>query len=590
LTERALYLEAGLERLFAVHHPPQGRSQTAVVLVPPFGWEEIATHRARREWAIQLARAGRHVLRIDLPGTGDSEGDLDEAGRWDSWSAAVRSAAAWLRSESGASRVAAIGLGTGGYVAAEAAAAGEVDDLVLWGTPARGRQYLRELAAFGALESGRVVEGGGPPSPPPSGGGVEAGGFVLPEAVAATIGAIDLAGSVLPAHARVLLLDRDGVGATDKLADSLRANGSDVETARGSGYAAMLAPPDESVPPREAFAVVDGWLARGADAPSAPTTDVAVVRATLELDGVRERPLEIERPGLVLRGIVSESSSEVPQPLTLVFLNAAAIRRIGPHRLWTETARRWAERGVPAFRLDLDGIGDADGDGERYREVASFYGLQHVDHVTSALDALVAEGLPPRFVLIGLCSGGYWGFQAALRDARVAAAVLMNTRILYWHEHLDSFRDLQRTRLLVRAVVWKRILRGEVSWERWRSFARTMALSTAVRLHLRRRTFEPSVFDWQAERAAEGFTQLREAGRRAHFVFCDGEPLRNELESAGLLAQHDRWPNVSERILPGREHTLSPSWMHPYVVEALDDVIRSELALGSERRDAAPAA
>jgi hypothetical protein len=133
-------------------------------------------------------------------------------------------------------------------------------------------------------------------------------------------------------------------------------------------------------------------------------------------------------------------------------------------------------------------------------------------------------------------------------------------------------------------------LRGEVSWERWRSFARTMALSTAVRLHLRRRTFEPSVFDWQAQRAAEGFTQLRDAGQRAHFVFCDGEPLRNELESAGLLDQHDRWPNVSERILPGREHTLSPSWMHPYADEALDDVIRSELALGSERRDAAPAA
>ena len=590
MTERAFYLDAAGERLFAVHHPAQGGPRTAVVLVPPYGWEEIATHRARREWALHLAHAGHHVLRIDLPGTGDSEGSLDDAGRWKSWIAATCSAAAWLRAESGAPRVAAIGLGTGGYVAAQAAAAGEVDDLVLWGTPARGRQYLRELAAFGALESGRIVEGGGPPSPPPSGGGVEAGGFVLPETVAATIGAIDLAGSALPQGVRVLLLDRDGAGATGKLEDALRANGVEVETARGSGYAAMLAPPDESVPPREAFAVVDGWLERGGKGRAAPSADRWAVTPTLELEGVRERPLEIDRPGLVLRGVVAEPTAEAVQPLTLVFLNAAAIRRIGPHRLWTETARRWAERGVPAFRLDLEGIGDADGDGLGYREVARFYDLHLVDHVTSALDALVAEGLPPRFVLIGLCSGGYWGFQAALVDDRVAAAVLMNTRILYWHDHLDAFRDLQRTRLLKRAVVWKRILRGDVSWERWRSFARTMALSAAVRLRLRRRTFEPSVFDWQAEHAAKGFTQLREAGRRAHFVFCDGEPLRDELESAGLLRQHDRWPNVSERVLPGREHTLSPSWMHPYADEALDDVIRSELTPGSERRDAAPAA
>lgn len=172
MSERALYLEGGGEPLFAVHHAPGSpeRAREAVVIVPPYGWDETATHRARREWALHLVAEGRHVLRLDLPGTGDSPGTLTDDGRWESWARAVARAADWLRAEAGAPRVCAVAIGAGGYPAFAAAADGSVDDLVLWATPPRGTRFLRELSAFARLEASRIAESGGPPSPEPADG------------------------------------------------------------------------------------------------------------------------------------------------------------------------------------------------------------------------------------------------------------------------------------------------------------------------------------------------------------------------------------------------------------------------------------
>jgi hypothetical protein len=400
---------------------------------------------------------------------------------------------------------------------------------------------------------------------------------VLTPELVERIGAIDLEQTPLRSAARVLLLDRDGAGSAGGLEETLRVAGVDVEAAEGRGYAAMVVPPDLSRAPRAVFGLVSAWLARGDAGGGHATPSVRdEPAAALEQDGVRERPIAIDRPSGRLRGILAEPAAASDPPLALVFLNAGAIRRTGPNRLWVSAARRWAERGIPSLRLDVEGIGDADGDGEVYQDVGRFHEPHLLDHVEAALDTLVELGLPPRFVLIGLCSGGHWAFKVALRDERAAAAVMVNTRILYWHEHLDPARDLRRTRLLVRPVTWKRLLRGDVPVHRWKGFAGWAASGIAARV---RRRSEPKVFEWQAAAVADGFTALREAGRSAHFVFCDGEPLRDELTAAGLLEQPERWPNVSATFIPGREHTLKPVWMQSYAERALDDVIRSELAL-----------
>ena len=128
-----------------------------MLLCPPFGWEDFCSYRSRKDWAESLAADGYPALRIDLPATGDSGGDPEQPGRMAAWTTAVADAAAWLRGSTGATRIAAIGIGLGGLLACAALADGvAIDDIVLWAVPRRGRTLLRELRAFARLNATEV--------------------------------------------------------------------------------------------------------------------------------------------------------------------------------------------------------------------------------------------------------------------------------------------------------------------------------------------------------------------------------------------------------------------------------------------------
>ena len=130
-----------------LHEPEAGATgDTAVLLCPPFGWQQDCAYRGLRAWATELARAGYPAARVTLPSAGDSAGTPRDGGRLDAWTAAVGDSARWLRRTTGATRVVAIGIGLGGMVCYRTAAAGAViDELVLWAVPAGGRALLREM-------------------------------------------------------------------------------------------------------------------------------------------------------------------------------------------------------------------------------------------------------------------------------------------------------------------------------------------------------------------------------------------------------------------------------------------------------------
>ena len=230
-----------------------------------------------------------------------------------------------------------------------------------------------------------------------------------------------------------------------------------------------------------------------------------------------------------------------------------------------------AALGVTSLRLDVEGIGDSDGDGELFGDVGYFHGAQFFEQTRTALDRLEEAGLGDRFVLVGLCSGAYWAFHAALADDRVAAALMINPRVIYWDEHLEIARELRRTRLLVKPVIWKRVLRGDVSFERWAAMARWFAAAPLrfVR-RLRRARREPFSV---AGRIAAAFDRVRERDLHARFLFCDGEPLFDELTRDGLLAQQEPLAHgqpcrdCPDAITPcarcGCTSMSSPRWMTP---------------------------
>jgi alpha-beta hydrolase superfamily lysophospholipase len=578
---RPVYLDIEPDPVFGLlHAPATGPRATAVLIAPPWGWDAVASYRSLRVWAQHLAGDGYVTLRFDFPASGDSGGAPGDAARLEAWVAAITAAADWLRTDSGCGRIATVGLGLGGLVAGKAVAGGaRIDDLVLWGAAARGRAFVREQRAFSQLQSSRVTLTGEPlPSDLPE-GWLEAGGFVLAAETIEALERVDLRSLRPGGLQRALLLERDGAGIDARLRAQLEACGVEVTSGAGDGWEAMVFHPECPEPPEEVFSRVTSWLARAPEPATARPVrpPAAVGQIVLEADavGVRESPLTVSWRDRQLAGVLAEPVDATDAGLCAVFLNAGAVRRIGPNRLWVEAARRWAASGVPVLRIDLEGIGDADGDAGRYRDAANFYVPELLDQVAVVLDALEDRGVGDRFVLTGLCSGGYWAFQAAVRDERVSAALLLNAGALVWDDDLVRRRAGRKIARVLDADWRRRILRGDVALARMRAIAGDYARDSIRRgLRARRTPDEPPV----TTSIHHALDRLRDTGTRLVLAFSADDALHDELEAEGILARVKQWPTVDLELLPARDHTLRPVVAQRAVHELLDRQLAIERA------------
>jgi pimeloyl-ACP methyl ester carboxylesterase len=555
----SFYLDRDGEPILALFDPPAAGvpSRIGVLIVPPWGWDEVASYRSRMRWAEQLAAASHPVLRIDLPGNGDSGGDSAAPNLVEDWIEAITLAGEWLRGEAGAAGLALLGLGLGGLLAEEAIGRGlAAEELICWGSPPSGRHFSREMRAFAALQAGRPAESEGEPKALPD-GWLEAGGFVLSAATLAALKRFEPVG--VPLSRQALLIGRDGIADTPG-GGRLAAAGVEVTEDEGSGWAAFVGHPETTELPEGIEQVVRGWLGRAAGEsegmpPAAPPVPVAAASRAGFRDGHSEEAVRVAEDFGDAFGILTRpASSDAEVDYCVVFLNAGAIRHIGPNRLWAEAARDLARAGVPSLRVDLESIGEADGDELRRAEVADFYDTGFVAEVVGVLDWLEHTGVASRFRLVGLCAGGYWAFRTGLADDRIESMVLLNAGALVWHPRILEQRDDRRFGRVFRPHWWRMLMRGEIQAS---SALRLVRLVPAAVTRLVRRPF--------AERAASGGTAIAAdlsslpADRRLVLAFSGSEPLREELEAVGVADHLDRWPGVEIVELPGADHTLRPA-------------------------------
>jgi dienelactone hydrolase len=597
---RGLHLDTAGGVAFAhLHEPAVAGRDTAVLLLPPFGWVDMCSYRVRRDWAQALAAEGHPVLRLDLPGSGDAAGGPWDEGLADRWSAAIADAARWLRARSGARRVAAVGPGFGGLLALRALAAGApLDELALWGVPARGRAVVRELRAFARMTA--QADGALPD------GALAVNGYGLSAETAAALSAFD-AGEAGPGLARVrraLLLERDGLAVDERLREALERAGATVEVAPGPGWAEMTVEPQYTRVPQVVVAQVGAWLAAagtaraGGDPPApAPADDAPVagrlpaVLDALDLaDGdaaVRETPLALAHPFGRVEGVLAEPLGETSE-LCAVLLNAGSQRRTGPNRMWVELARRWAAAGIPTARVDLAGIGDAGGDAEALREPAAYYAPGYVAQVRTLLDALGERGLPRRVLLVGLCAGATWSLHTALEDERVAAVGLLNPRELVWDDWVSTARRLHDLpRLALQASTWRRVLRGEINLSAHLGtlkglLRRALQLLGGLPRRLRRRGGDRGAAAMPAagHPVEELLDRLSDRGQHGLLLFTGDEPLRRELAGAGWFERLGSWPNLRVEIRGDDTdtHTLQPLGLQREVHALLDALLADERA------------
>jgi pimeloyl-ACP methyl ester carboxylesterase len=589
-----IYIETALDIVFGVFNaPPPGTCPgTAVLFCAPWGWDEVASYRSRRLWAERLAADGHPTLRFDYPATGNSAGSPGDPDRLEAWVAAVAGATEWLRETAEAPRLAVVGLGLGGLLARESARrAARIDEIALWGAPASGRAFVREARAFSKLQAGRGADAG--PGAELPDGWLEASGFVLSAETLDSLRSLDPDVPPESSLRRALLLGRDGIEPDAKLRQRFEQAGVETAVEDGPGWGAMVEHPESTRLSEEASASVAAWLREGE--PDArtngaraaldssfdllPVTRAQSVAMELEVDRIRVR----ETPMLVRQwygdsfGILAEPLDLPARDLCAVFLNAGAVRHTGPNRLWVEASRRWAARGVPVLRVDLEGIGEADGDDSKRCDVASFYVPEFEQQVGKILDALEQRGLGNRFLLAGLCSGGYWSFRVALRDPRAETALLINAGALSWHDNLLKEREARKFDRMFQRRWWGKLRRGEVRVLKPADLAR---LSTAKVASLPRRLSARSaaVIETRSELDSD-LDLMRDSGTRLTMAFSADEALHTELAAEGILDQLERWPNLELHELPGSDHTLRPVAAQAAAAELLDREL--ELVLSS---------
>ena len=231
--------------------------------------------------------------------------------------------------------------------------------------------------------------------------------------------------------------------------------------------------------------------------------------------------------------------------------------RMGSNRISVMHARRYASQGFTSLRLDLAGVGDSEAAPEGDSVV---YNLKSCADVAAAVDWLEARG-HKRVVLVGMCSGGYLGFQVAQRDKRVVGQILVNPQRFEWTDR-DSLEMVNRvtgraTRQLVgdglRAVMRPgklgRLLSGDpAAWRMARVVGEKAMKSLRARLG---RNSDTAV--------ARDMRGLLDRGVKTLLVFSAGDSgLAECAQQFGEgLERVDPSRHLAFKIIEGASHTLA---------------------------------
>jgi pimeloyl-ACP methyl ester carboxylesterase len=375
------------------------------------------------------------------------------------------------------------------------------------------------------------------------------------------------------------MLGRDGLAVDAGLRSHLEHTGASVVVEDTDDYATLMESPQESRTPVQTISKTIDWLDGGhagapQTAPPPPATRQVAMKLLEGGNQIEETPILFDGELGGLFGVVSESPRAERAPVCAVLLNGGALRHIGPSRTWVEIARRWAARGVPTVRIDMPGIGESDGDASEPVPDASFYTPQRTEQTLAILDRLVERGLPDRFVLGGLCSGAYWSLHAALADARVRGALMINLYSVFWSAELVAERDTKESLGALRGRAWRRLVNRDLT------AAQARTALAAIRPSQLRSSAGNPVERSQSQEIERAFDRLREQGTHGLMLFSRGEGLYDQLVRLGFFQRIDRWPNLSIEQLPTSDHMFRAIWVqrhvHGLLDAALERVLESE--------------
>jgi len=140
-----------------------------------------------------------------------------------------------------------------------------------------------------------------------------------------------------------------------------------------------------------------------------------------------------------LVGIVNIPEAARAGRPAIVFVNGGFLHRVGPYRLYTETARELEALGFHTMRFDLSGLGDS----ATFSYKGEFVEQAQRD-IKAAIDFLKSSHSCEAIVLAGLCSGADDALDMALADDRVGGLLLLDgagfrTKRFHFHRAIHHY-------------------------------------------------------------------------------------------------------------------------------------------------------
>ena len=560
-------------------HRPDGvpLRDAGLVICKPFGYEAICAHQSLRHFAAAAAALGMPALRFDYDGTGDSAGDDRDPARLPAWVTSIHQAMDELRRATGVRRVHLLGVRLGATLAALAAA--ERDDvagLVAIVPVLAGRLWLREMNAL------EIAMGfaGPPPDLPVRTGEREAAGFAITDETRDALTAIDLVALPKAPARDVLIVDRDDMPLNRKWADRLTALGAAVEHRQAPGYTGMMLDPHDAVVPQPMIEAMRAWLEPRRGEPQAAP---AAVAASREVGPLRVAPGVVETAGYLdegdtLFGVLTAPAAGPPPSRALVLLNAGSNPHIGPSRFYVQLARRWAARGYLVLRFDQAGIGDSPPfPGDRENVVYSRSALRGIE---LALQYLRQRWQASQFQALGLCSGAYHAFKAAVAGLPLTSIAVVNPLVFFWKPGMSlayppyqvAGAAARYKRSMLRLDKWKKLLSGKVDV---RAFLQVMARRLAHRAETVARNAARSLGRPLRDDLGAELEAVTNRGVALRFVFATGDSgddlLRTQAGSS--LPRLVRDGRIHITRIAGPNHAFTPIWTR----DALTAVLEAEL-------------
>ncbi len=573
--------------LFGWLHPDSMGQQADVGLVvcSPFGFEEVCAHRSVKHMAEAFSSAGIPTLRFDYAGCGDSAGDEFEPNILSGWVDSIHQAIDHLKRASGVRSVFLLGVRLGATLASVAAVdRTDVSGLISIAPVVRGRSYVRELLVLG--QTGLAASAGGGTKEEV----LEAAGFVMTQETRGAVTALDLRTLPRPPAKNILLIERDDVPAAQDWLPSLQSFDVSVVSRNWPGYRDMMTDPQRAKYPAEMMtgilSEIQKWrecLSQNRTTMLEPEHSLPVLPQSAVWGSLRfkESVAQINTGTSKLYGILTQLSDQTvasAKRVGVVMINSGSVHHIGPNRLWVQLSRRWAEHGLIVLRLDLSGVGDSPSrEGTQDNVVYSAEARHDIALALSFMRELV--GQEGECHLMGLCSGAYHTFKAAVAGEIMTSALMINPLTFNWIVGTplnDVIKDYEVISLsskyrrnLLSKEPWMKLVRGQLDFKYIFGVAvrRVWAFVQPAVAEIARIVGIPLRDDIAADLKA-----IAARGVPQHYVFAIGDPgevlLRRQ--SGRILNKLIAGEQLSICRIPDADHTFTRLDARERLIATLD--------------------